>query len=1127
MVEMLNLINKTVGMGHTLTDAQNKIIADYISGKTDYKKVAAIFPANRTYYLDGKEISKISMLVGKDKSLLPCLARFMDVIVPLIHDWCVTDAYEKITAHVPFEELYGGGAAIIGTIVEKIFFVLRRSYRTSVLDKVFGGWSAFLQRLVEKYGDEIVKEFPHFSEPAKIFTAVLFYNIDPVKYSKFADAIIECGVKLFAQSLPANAFELIDGEPFFSGNEYVRKAEKSYKLLSLKGILSKPVINQSAVTAFYTAFFANDDSFSESSPANNPTDVINYLYVLSELKSAEKSRPVIDIFTDDSALFAKAGRIPKETHFISCIGAVSNNIELKQRLDFIHDNEAAAMRALKHCEYSFTKAMLLYGFWKDGKYLEKVYEVEKLLVADVTDNAELADWFLHGDGAVSALSKDDLSVNLWGRFKNTLVIPALLGFSDAAKRVVEYLIYNKADAQITAVLCALTALAEYSEAKELLNGAGVSATEIVVLLAGMYEDNSYYSRNEKRDEFIQKYITEYFAENNDVDKIFPLVGANGKSSLLKLQYEAVPDYPADFALRCLGESAKTVRETAIIILQKRPDLIDKVTELLTHKKKTFRESAQRLVNIYNNVTETADGAGVDERSNGEFNLLEFTAKNLPSTAGSSLKWAGFENLPKVRLANSENFADESALKCYLYIYMSSAVNVKTGSDFRAVFNRDDIRDFAKAVYAVWKNDNAPAKRKQVLTFAAVNADDAFINRIFSDLKAWADASRGALAAEAIKAIAKNGSDISLMLVDSVSKKFPNRQVKRAAEEAFAAAANDLGLAPEVLADRIIPDLGFDSRGERVFDYGTRKFIARLSGSLTIELRTEDDKPVKSLPAASSKDDEQKVKAVKAELAFVKKQLKNVVGIQSFRLEQALSDCRVWLKSDWEKIFVKNPVMTGFAVGLIWGVYGADGALARTFRYLEDGTFTDVDENDIKLPDDTKIGLCHPLDIGAELTEKWTSQLADYDIVQPVEQLARRVFKLPAGDRTAADKKITALNLSDKTVLAITLLTKLQKFGWRKGAVEDGGMYCRFYKEDGALGIGVCLSFEGAYAGGGDMDDTTALEEVCFYKISDAAFAHDGYFTVPENKRIDFTVLPARFYSEVMYDLTRTVGEFDV
>ena len=83
-----------------------------------------------------------------------------------------------------------------------------------------------------------------------------------------------------------------------------------------------------------------------------------------------------------------------------------------------------------------------------------------------------------------------------------------------------------------------------------------------------------------------------------------------------------------------------------------------------------------------------------------------------------------------------------------------------------------------------------------------------------------------MAAEAVKALALNGSTAALLQVDQISRKFKFRQVKAAAGDALSFAAQQLGLSRDELEDRIVPNLGFDERMEQVIDYGAREAVKK-------------------------------------------------------------------------------------------------------------------------------------------------------------------------------------------------------------------------------------------------------------------------------------------------------------
>lgn len=207
---------------------------------------------------------------------------------------------------------------------------------------------------------------------------------------------------------------------------------------------------------------------------------------------------------------------------------------------------------------------------------------------------------------------------------------------------------------------------------------------------------------------------------------------------------------------------------------------------------------------------------------------------------------------------------------------------------------------------------------------------------------WSKNSRGAIACEAVKALALNGSDDALIIIDSMARKFKHKQIKKAAAEAFISAAKMFNLTEEDLADKIIPDLGFDKRGERVFHFGNRSFSISLGLDFSLKITDNSGKAIKTLPKPNKSDDELKATEAANEFKALKKQMKTIVGAQSLRLEMAIAVNRLWKKKDWEKLFVENPIMHNFSLGLVWGVY-EEGELKDTFIYMEDGSFNRRDE----------------------------------------------------------------------------------------------------------------------------------------------------------------------------------------
>jgi len=590
------------------------------------------------------------------------------------------------------------------------------------------------------------------------------------------------------------------------------------------------------------------------------------------------------------------------------------------------------------------------------------------------------------------------------------------------------------------------------------------------------------------------------AETADID---------GRTFLLDALYTSHPDYSAEPLLGCLSDSSKKVRQLAVSFLMPRRELLETVRPLLGAKKKAVRECAEQLMLAYEGPGESAEGG-----DSGDMDLLAFCTRYLPGSAKASIRWAFPDGPPAVRRRDSEEAADEKVVLCYLALVLTSKAMELTPAiqRIREGLSPADLRAVALQAFGQWTAAGAPAKQKAALLLLGLSAFNEDILMLQKQIDDWSLHSRGAIASDAVRAMALGGSDLALMTVDTMSRKAKNKQVRRAGQEAFSAAAAALGTTPEALGDRIIPNLGFDERGEKVIDYGTRRFTALLSPSLTIELQDGSGKTIKSLPKPGAKDDAIKAEAAKADFAAMKKSLKAVVSTQSARLEQALATGRCWDKGAWEKLFVRNPIMHSFAIGLVWGVY-KDGKLADTFRYMEDGTFTTVDEEACILPEGSAlIGLVHPLDLEREALDAWREQLSDYEITQPILQLDRPIYLLEPQEKDAA----TLDRFGGRKLLGITLLGKLQKSGWYKGSVQDAGCFCTFYRE--IESVGVQLSFSGMYVSP-QPDEVVTVGQAVFYRSGTVARGSYVYVDVKKENCIPLGEIPARLLSETVYDLT--------
>lgn len=493
--------------------------------------------------------------------------------------------------------------------------------------------------------------------------------------------------------------------------------------------------------------------------------------------------------------------------------------------------------------------------------------------------------------------------------------------------------------------------------------------------------------------------------------------------------------------------------------------------------------------------------------------LEKTIKEaLMGNRKRKLAWLALEDMGKVHRLDGEE-ASEDYMAAFLISYAdmgTPGVN-KDAERLAAGLNQEELAVYIGEIFHRWIEDGAQAKKKWVLYAAAIHGGEAIVPVIYARIQEWPQRDRrGAIAAEAVKALALNGTSSALLLVDQTARKFKFRQVKTAAAEALDYAAEQLGISREELEDKIVPNLGFDEGMERTFDYGKRQFKVLLTPNLSLEVYDGNGKALKTLPAPGKTDDPELSKEAYEAWKLLKKQLKTVVSNQKLRLEQALRIERRWETSKWRKLFVKNPVMHQFAMGLIWGVY-EDGILKDTFRYMEDGTFNTAQEEEYELSEIVSIGLVHPIELSEELLAAWKEQLADYEIVQPVEQLERSVYRVTEDEKKATD----LVRFGGMALNGLSLSGKLLDMGWYRGEVEDAGIYRSFYREDQDKGVE--LVFSGSYVG--DENDTVVVYEAYFYQPG--VTEKVGWRYQPVRQRLG--QVESRYFSEVVLQLTRATA----
>ncbi len=198
-------------------------------------------------------------------------------------------------------------------------------------------------------------------------------------------------------------------------------------------------------------------------------------------------------------------------------------------------------------------------------------------------------------------------------------------------------------------------------------------------------------------------------------------------------------------------------------------------------------------------------------------------------------------------------------------------------------------------------------------------------------------------------------------------------------------------------DRTVPYGGLDDNGTRVYDYGERTFKLKFRGAFDVFFEDEKGKQYKSLPASRKTDDVNKVGEARADYKVIKKQLTTIIAQQTQRFEDAVREQHAWKVEDWVHYVGEHPLLRHFARKLVWCIKkeGWIEEVEKSFIWSEDGSAmsADYEEIDLSVYEDSpyRIYLMHPVDMTPEQKAVWIDVLGEFEVIQPVEQLERKVL----------------------------------------------------------------------------------------------------------------------------------------
>jgi hypothetical protein len=214
-----------------------------------------------------------------------------------------------------------------------------------------------------------------------------------------------------------------------------------------------------------------------------------------------------------------------------------------------------------------------------------------------------------------------------------------------------------------------------------------------------------------------------------------------------------------------------------------------------------------------------------------------------------------------------------------------------------------------------------------------------------------------------------------------------------AEKMLEEIATERGITKDELDDRLRPTTTLDAEG-LVLDFGARTFTIGFDSKLAPVAIDEEKKRHASFPSKRKTDDAAKVKLAQAKWNDLREDV-SAIGLRRVTsLERAMATRRTWDAASFRSVWLETPFVLPLAQAIVWTT--EDG---KTFRVAEDLSLSDDRDHAFTPSNGARIGVAHPVRMGAEGVERWRTLMQEYELIQPFPQLER---PSPAAPLTAVE-----------------------------------------------------------------------------------------------------------------------------
>ncbi|MEI0525597.1 BspA family leucine-rich repeat surface protein [Brachyspira murdochii] len=431
--------------------------------------------------------------------------------------------------------------------------------------------------------------------------------------------------------------------------------------------------------------------------------------------------------------------------------------------------------------------------------------------------------------------------------------------------------------------------------------------------------------------------------------------------------------------------------------------IHKIASEIKNKKVQFAK--RKLENIYYNDLKEAVNYEI-------FDSIEKYEETIKLSKKDEKKVSYIENC-NVLIKDKSRIVDIKVIKYIYFKYLELKRDIYYLLEINSIIgllDRESFLNFAKNIY-IEKHKEASA-----VVYSLYGGDEA-LREIYQKEK---DSNLFLIILSSVKT-----TEYSIKLLYDIYSKTKKSELRENAFNLINKISKEIGLDIDDLELKFSSNLGFDSRGEKIIndDY---KLILNANYSVNV-FDVKNNKELKTTPKNLEE-------SIKEEIKYIKKEIPKVIKKLSMNLTKLLMYEKKYNYSFFKEVFIDNSIMNKFSSSLIWNLYDKDNLFLTTFRYAGDGSYTNCDDEEINIDDDSFISLASPVEMEEETITKWKHQLEDYELAQPINQLS--IIKLDKNNLESEINKLQNIEISYGTFKAFGARYSMNPSYLEYGAVES-------------------------------------------------------------------------------------------